>query len=137
MGNYKYKIISPKINGKGTVAFVGLAKNTKKVTIGDTVTILGAKFKIVQIGEKALENRTTVTSVTIGKNVQTIGKQAFAGTKKLTSITIRSKKLKQVGTNALKGIHAKAVLKTPKEKQKEYQKLLKGKGQKKTVKIRS
>ncbi len=137
VGNYKYKIISPKINGKGTVAFVGLAKNTKKVTIGDTVTILGAKFKIVQIGEKALENRTTVTSVTIGKNVQTIGKQAFAGTKKLTSITIRSKKLKQVGTNALKGIHAKAVLKTPKEKQKEYQKLLKGKGQKKTVKVRS
>lgn len=137
VGNYKYRIISPKINGKGTVSFIGLVKNAKKVTIGDTVTILGAKFKIVQIGDRALENRTTLTSVTIGKNVQTIGKQAFAGTRKLTSVTIRSEKLKKVGTNALKGIHAKAVIQVPKEKVKEYQKLLKGKGQKKTVKVRS
>lgn len=137
VGNYKYKIISNKVNGKGTVSFAGLAKNVKKVAIGDTVTILGAKFKIVQIGDKALKNKTAVTSVTIGKNVQSIGKEAFYGTKKLKTITVKSQKLTKVGSKALKNTNAKLKIKVPKAKLKKYKSLLKNKGQKKTVKVHS
>lgn len=135
VGNYKYKIISPKTNGKGTVAFYRLAKNVKTVKISDTVKILGVQFKVVQISDKALKNKTAVTSVTIGKNVQTIGKEAFYGTKKLKTITIKSAKLTKIGSNALKKIYAKAKIKVPKGKATKYKALFKNKGQKKTVKI--
>lgn len=135
VGNYKYKIISPKTNGKGTVAFYRLAKNVSKVSTGDTVTILGVKFKVVQISEKALKNRSSVTSITIGKNVQSIGKEAFYGTKKLKNMTIKSTSLTKVGSNALKNTYAKAKIKVPKGKVTKYKALFKNKGQKKTVKI--
>lgn len=135
VGNYRYKIMSAKTDGKGTVSFAGLEKNVKKVTIGDTVKIMGASFKIVKIEDRALKNRTSITSVTIGKNVHTIGKEAFYKTKSLRTIQIKSTKISKVGTNALKGIHEKAKLKVPKAKLKKYQGLFKNKGQKKTVKI--
>ncbi len=135
VGNYKYKIISAKTNGTGTVSFVGLAKSVSSVTIGDTVTILGAKFKIVQISDKALKNKTGVTSVTIGSNVQTIGKEAFYGMKKLKTLTIKSTKITKVGSNALKGIYSSAKIKVPKSKLSKYKSLFKNKGQKSSVKI--
>lgn len=135
VGNYKYKIISPRTNGQGTVAFTGLAKKTKNVKIGDTVTILGSKFKIVQIGDRALKNQTGIVSVTIGKNVQSIGKEAFFGAKKLQTITIKSQRLTKVGAKALKNIHARAKIKVPASKLSKYKTLLKNKGQKNTVKI--
>lgn len=135
VGNYKYKIISPKTNGQGTVSFYRLAKNVSKVSTGDTVTILGVKFKVVQVSEKALKNKSCVTSVTIGKNVQTIGKEAFYGTKKLKNMTIKSTKITKVGSNALKNTYAKAKIKAPKGRITRYKALFKNKGQKKTVKI--
>lgn len=135
VGNYKYKIISNKTNGKGTVAFHGLAKNVSNVVIGSTVTIKGAKFKITEISAKALRKKTKVTAVTIGKNVTTIGKEAFFGAKKLKTITVKSTKLKSVGKNALKSIYKKAKIKVPKSRLSKYKKMFKGKGQKSSVKI--
>lgn len=135
VGNYKYKIISNKTNRKGTVAFHGLAKNVSNVVIGSTVTIKGAKFKITEISAKALSKKTKVTAVTIGKNVTTIGKEAFFGAKKLKTITVKSTKLKSVGKNALKSIYKKAKIKVPKSRLSKYKKMFKGKGQKSSVKI--
>ncbi len=135
VGNYRYKIISAKTNGKGTVSFYGLARHVESVKIGDTVTILGAKFKVIKIEDRALKNSTAVSSVTVGKNVQTIGKEAFYGAKELKTITVKSTKLTKVGANALKKSYGKLKIKVPKSKLKKYQKLWKGKGQKKTVKV--
>lgn len=135
VGNYKYKIINNAVNGKGTVAFAGLAKSVTKVSVGSTITIKGAKFTIVEISSKALKNKTKVTSVTIGKNIKTIGSEAFSGCKKLKTISISSAKLTKVGSKAFKNIYAKAKIKVPKSKLSKYKKLLKGKGQKSTVKI--
>ncbi|MCI8484628.1 MAG: leucine-rich repeat protein [Lachnospiraceae bacterium] len=135
VGNYKYKIVSNKTNGKGTVSFAGLTKNVKKVTVGDTVKIHGSKFKIVKIEDRALKNKTKVTSVTIGKNVTSIGKESFRGAKNLKNITIKSTKITKVGTKAFQNIHSKAKIKVPKSKLKKYKALMKNKGQKKTVKI--
>lgn len=135
VGNYKYKIIKNKTDGTGTVVFVGLAKSVKKVVIGNTVTIKGAKFKIVQVADRALRNKTKVTTVTLGTNIQKIGKEAFSGMKKVKTITIKSKKLTSVGKNALKNVYKYAKIKVPKTKLAKYKKLFKNKGQKSTVKI--
>ena len=72
----------------------------------------------------------------IGKNVTTIGKQAFANDKKLKNIHVKTAALATVGSKAFKGIHAKAVIKTPGKKKKKYEKLLKKKGLPKTAGIR-
>ena len=72
---------------------------------------------------------------TVRQNIKEIGNKAFSGCKKLQKITIKSKQLKKVGAKAFKGIHKKAKIKVPKAKLKAYKKLLKGKGQAKSVKI--
>ena len=64
-----------------------------------------------------------------------IGKQAFAGAKKLKTITIQSKKLKKVGAKAFRNINGKAKIKVPAKKLQKYRRLLAKKGQKSSVKI--
>ncbi|MCM1295286.1 MAG: leucine-rich repeat protein [Muribaculaceae bacterium] len=117
-----------KVTAIGTNAFKG-NKKLKKVTIGTNVT---------EIGNGAFSKCTALTSVTIPKNVKKIGKQAFYGCKKLKSITIKTTKLKSsnIGSNAFKGINAKAAIKVPKSKKAAYKKLLKSKGVGKNVKYK-
>ena len=141
VGNYKYKITSNLTNGKGTVMLSGLKSNSlkkklKKITVPKTVNISGVNFKVTAIGAKAFSNCTKVKQAVVGSNVTKIGAKAFYKCKKLKKITIKGKKLKSVGKNAFKKIHAKAVIKVPKSKLKGYKKLLKKKGQGKSVKIK-
>ena len=134
-------------------------KKAKKVTIPKTVTINNVKYRVTGIAAKAFKNSKklqtvvipdTVTeigtgsfegckklkSVTIGKNVTSIGKNAFKNCKNLKKITVKSTKLKKVGKGALTGINRKCVIKVPKKQLKSYKRLFKGKGQKKSVKIK-
>lgn len=134
-------------------------KKAKKVTIPKTVTINNVKYQVTGIAAKAFKNSKklqtvvipdTVTeigtgsfegckklkSVTIGKNVTSIGKNAFKNCKNLKKITVKSTKLKKVGKGALTGINRKCVIKVPKKQLKSYKRLFKGKGQKKSVKIK-
>ncbi len=83
----------------------------------------------------AFEDCPKLTKVTLGKNVEKIGKNAFKGCKKLKAITINSSELESVGKNAFKGIYKKAKIKVPKKKLSAYKKLLKNKGQGKKVRI--
>lgn len=158
-GNYYYKVTS---TTDMTAEVVGL-KNTgiKKITINNLVSLGGKNFTVTSIAANAFKGNKKITSVVIKKNVKTIGKNAFAnctklkkvtinstklttinakafyGCKNLKSITIKSKVLKKVGKNAFKGISAKAVIKVPKAKRTAYtNKVLKNKGQAKTVKIK-
>ena len=95
-------------------------------------------FQVTEISKNAFKNNVKLKKVTIGKNVSKIGAGAFSGCKKLKNIKITSTQLtkKSVGKNAFKGIAKKAVIKVPKKKLKSYQKILKGKGQAKSVKIK-
>lgn len=134
-------------------------KKAKKVTIPKTVTINNVKYRMTGIAAKAFKNSKklqsivipdTITeigassfegcknlkSVTIGKNVTSIGKNAFKNCKNLKKITVKSTKLKKVGKGALTGINRKCVIKVPKKQLKSYKRLFKGKGQKKSVKIK-
>ena len=134
-GNLKYKVTKSAYKN-GTVSVYAPAKKTlTSVSIPATVKINGYTFQVTAIGNKAFAKCTKLKSVKIGTKVTTIGKEAFSGCKALTSITISSNVLKAVGSSAFKGISAKAVIKVPAAKLSAYQKLLKGKGQKSSVKI--
>lgn len=136
VGGYKYKMTNASTSGKGMVAVSGVtSKNIKKINVSDTVTVGGKKFKITAISDKAFKSCKKASSAVIGKNVQTIGKQAFMSCSKLNKITVKSTKLKKVGKDALKGINKKAVIKVPPKQLSKYKKLFKGKGQGKQVKI--
>lgn len=63
--------------------------------------------------------------VTVGKNVKTIGEQAFYGCKNLKKITFRGKKVKEIGKNAFRKTNKKLVVKAPKSKLKAYKKMIK------------
>lgn len=131
VGAYKYKVTS-----KSEVAFAGVKKaTTKNVVIAGTVKIGGKVFKVTSIANGALQKKTKVKSVTVGANIKKIGQNAFNGCKNLKTITIKSTKIKTVGKNALNGINSKAKIKVPSKSLKTYQKVFKGKGQGKKVKI--
>ena len=119
VGKATYKILS-----NGTVAYVKTnVKNPTSASVPTTVKISGKSYKVTEISANAFKNKKKLKKVTIGKNVQKIGNNAFSGCKSLKNITIMGKRLKKVGTNAIKGINKKAVIKVPKTKVKAYKKL--------------
>ena len=116
---------------EGCVAYTKAKKNVKgSVTIPAAVTIDGVTYKVTSIAANAFKGNKKITKVTIGKNIEKIGKNAFYGCKKLSSITFKTTKLKasKVGKNAFKGVKAKVTVKMPKNKAKDYKKWLKKKG---------
>jgi len=122
--------------GNGTVTYTAPVKKTaKSVVIPASIKQSGKTYPVTQISANAFKNNKKLTKVTIGKNVKQIGANAFSGCKKLKTITIKSKVLKKAGKKAFKGIDRKARIKVPKAKLAAYKKLLKGKGQAKSVKV--
>ena len=113
------------------VTYLKPRKNVRgKVTIPDDVTIAGYTYKVTGVSAKAFRNKKKVTKITIGKNVRTIGKEAFYGCKKAKTLVIRSTllKKKKVGKKAFGGWHPKAKAKVPAKKLKAYTSLLKARG---------
>ena len=105
------------------------------MTIPATVKISGITYKVTSIDPNAFKGNKKLSKITIGKNITSIGKNAFKNCKNIKTVIIRSKKLKNVGKNSFKGIKSNAKIKVPSGKLKAYEKLLKGKGQGKEVKI--
>lgn len=141
-GNIKYRVTKAanSSGSAGQAQMVGTVNGSAKKTVIPpevTANSTGEKFKVVSIAADAFRNNRRVTEVTIGKNVKTIGKNAFNGCKKLKKIKIKTKELKKVGNNAVKGIHKKAVLTVPSAKWKKYRSLFgKKSGFAKTMKIK-
>ena len=134
-GNLKYKVTRSAYKNGTVSVYAPVKKTLTSASIPVAVKINGYTFQVTAIGNKAFAGCTKLKNVKIGAKVTTIGKEAFSGCKALTSITISSNVLKAVGSSAFKGISAKAVIKVPAAKLSTYQKLLKGKGQKNSVKI--
>ena len=67
----------------------------------------GKSYKVTAIANGAIKNNKNVTSVVIGKNIQTIGKSAFEGNKKLKKITLNGNNVRTIGKNAFKNIKSK------------------------------
>lgn len=133
VGKADYKITDA---AAATVQVASVDKKAASVVIPASVTIGGKAYAVTDIAANAFKNCKKLKSVTIGKNVKSIGAKAFYKCSSLKKITIKSTSLKKVGKAAFKGINAKAKIKVPAKKLKAYKKLLKGKGQKKSVKIK-
>lgn len=138
-----------------TVAYTK-STNSKatSVTIPATVTVNGVTYKVTSIAASAFANNKKITKVTIGKNVTSIGKNAFKKCTKLKTVTVKSTVLKSIGTNAFygdknlktmtikstkltsktvgknafKGTNSKLTIKVPSKKVAAYKKFLKKKG---------
>lgn len=131
-----YKVTGAKVKNPA-ITYVKPKKNVKKVNIPATITVKGIKYQVTAVSKDAFKNNKKVTQVTIDKNVNNIGKNAFYGCKNLKKVIIKTTKLtkKTVGKNAFKGIHKKATIKVPKKKLDVYKKLLKNAGISKSVKV--
>lgn len=149
-GSIKYKV-SKQAKGKtpGQATVIGInGKKASKAKIPATAKAkeTGETFQVVSIAAKAFAGNKSLTAVTIGNSVKTIGKNAFQGCPKLKSVTIgtgaqsisdgafskcpklgklaiKSQKLKKVGKGAVTGIYKKAVFKVSAKKLKAYKKL--------------
>ena len=130
VGKFKYTITGAKADGTGTVAIAGTtySRSDKKfasLTIADTVVIGDVRFKITSVSANAFSRYTMLTSVVIGKNVTSIGSNAFVSCKNLKKMTIKSAKLKSVGAKAFSGTYSKITFVVPRNKAKAYKKLIK------------
>ena len=122
--NVYYKVLDPK--KKTVTAVKGKNKKLTSAVIQSQVTIKGVKCKVVQISDKAFSGYKNLSKVTIGKNVKTIGKQAFKGSSKLKSVTVaKGSVLKIIKSNAFKNTSAKITVKAPGMKTKQKSALLK------------
>ncbi len=118
----QYKVLNVK---KREVSLVGSSnKNIKKLNVRETITLEGKRCKVVSIESNAFENRKNLERVILGKNIISIGKNAFAGCSNLKEVQIKSTKLKSVQKHAFWKINKKAVMRVPKKQQPAYRKLL-------------
>ena len=131
-----YKVTSSRSSSR-TVAFIGNKVKTS-VTIPTTIKIKDATYKVTEISTNAFKNNRKLKKMVIGQNIVKIGKNAFYGCKKLTSITIKSSRLtlKNIGKNAFKNTSPKATVKVPKKQKVLYNQILKKRGLNKKAKVK-
>ena len=91
--------------------------------------------KIAEIVKK-YKNSTNNNQIDVDDFIKVYLISLIYNCKKVTSIVIKTKKLKTVGAKAFTGINKKAVVKLPKTKKKAYKKLLLKNGMKKSVKFK-
>lgn len=128
IGKLKYKVTASSAKKK-TVTCMGFwDKPQQSVKIPETVKINGYTFKVTSIAKNAFAKNKKLKSVTIGKNVASIGQGAFQSCKSLKNIQIKGTSLKTVGKNAFKGLSKKTVAKVPKKQKKSYTSKLKKAG---------
>ncbi len=121
----KYKITKSTTSSKLVTVTGTSKKNIATLSIPATVKYNGMSFKVTAIGKNAFKNKKKLKSVTIGKNVKTIGAAAFLGDKKLAKVKFSGTALKTIGKNAFKSIKKNAVFSAKKSKKSYYNRLLK------------
>lgn len=126
VGNFTYKITKADSTGKGTVLLTGTKnKKIKSIRVPETINIKGTKFRVAGIGKAAFKGCKLASRAVIGKNVTTIGNNAFEACKKLKNIEVKTTSLKKIGKKAFKDIHKKARFTVPQKQLKKYKKLFK------------
>lgn len=121
--NVKYKITKCTTSTK-QLTVTGTSKKLTSLTIPATVKYNGMTFKVAAVNKNAFKNQKQLKSVTIGKNVTSIGANAFGGDSKLAKIKFSGTAIKTIGKNAFKGIKKNAVFSVKKSKKAFYKKLL-------------
>ena len=113
-----------------------IGKDEYKVTVSKTGAAEVAYNKNLNKKAKSKTIKATVKYKGVTYKVTSISPKAFYKNQKLGKIIIKSKTIKKVGNNAVKGIKKKAVIKVQKASLKKYKKLFTKKtGFKKPMKI--
>jgi len=109
----------------------------KNLAIPASVRINGKSFPVTAIKDGACKGLENLESVTIGKNVAKIGKEAFKDCQNVKTFNIRTTKLSgnNVGKDAFM-TGKKATYKCPKGMTGKYKKLIMKKGAKKGSKFK-
>jgi hypothetical protein len=118
------------ITGTDTATVVKEAWVHKNITIPNRISVAEQKYRVTKIAAKAFWKCTSLQSVSIGKNVDAIGKQAFAYCMHLKRLTIKTSGLKKknIGRHAFSGIGTQVVVKVPGKKRAAYKRLLQARG---------
>ena len=112
-----------KITSSSAVQLTKVRTSKKSVVIPDRITISGKKYTVTTIANNAFSGKK-ITKVTIGKNIQKIGRKAFANCKKLKTVIFKSVKLKSVGKQAFYKTNQKVRVKLGRKVVKKYRKML-------------
>ncbi len=110
-------------NTKGNLTALYLTKGVKTVNVPDSVVYSGYTMNVTDIAPFFIRGNKKVKNVTVGKNVTTIGKQAFWNCKKLKKVKIKSTKITSFGRKAFGKDAKDFYVKTPKNSKKNYEKL--------------
>lgn len=89
----------PKDPGKVIVIYVKPVKPKKIIVIPASVTIGGKKYAVTKIAPDAFAGDTTITKVTVGKNVTKIPDGCFSGCVNLKSVTLPDR-VKEIGAKS-------------------------------------
>ena len=95
----------PTKNDPGEAVYVAPKTGAATVVIPDTMMVNGYPCKVTEVANNAFSGNTTITSVSVGKNVTKIGKKAFYKCTSLQKVTL-PKKIKEIGTSAFSGCKA-------------------------------
>ncbi|MCI9378914.1 MAG: leucine-rich repeat protein [Eubacterium sp.] len=114
-GGVQYKVLNASKKTAVAAKIDSKSKNAKSITIKATVTIKGVSCKVTEISTGAFKNAKNLSSVTIGKNVKTIGKNAFNGCTKLSKVTFKGTSVPAIKTGAFKKTKSGMTVKVPKK----------------------
>lgn len=103
--NLTYRILDADAQ---TAVCTGFVKEKKTVEVPDDVEIDGNEFQVTQIANNAFAKSTKLKMVTIGANVEVIGKKAFYQCKKLKTIHIHTDSLQEIKANAFEKMNQAA-----------------------------
>ena len=123
--NVKYKITKSTASSKLVTVTGTSKKKLAALVVPATVKFNGMTFNVTAIDKKAFKNKKQLKNVTVGKNVKSIGAEAFSGDSKLAKIKFSGTALKSIGKNAFKGIKKNATFTVNKSKKAYYKNLLK------------
>lgn len=133
-GNVVYRV-----TGNSTVTATAPAERSiKNLIIPDSIQINGYYFRVNAIAKDSFSGCPNLKTASIGRNVTTIGKNAFKGSKKLGTFALYTTKLtkSKTGANAFKGIKSDCLFKTPSRKAAAYKKLVQAKGAGKKIRVK-
>lgn len=118
--------VTTRTEGKNEVSVIGMNSKKRNVVIPASVDINGVDYKVTAIADKAFKGNYTITKIVIGKNVKSIGRQAFYNCKELRNVIIKTKLLsaRRVKSKAFKKMNATAKVKVPKKKYESYKKFI-------------
>ena len=112
-----------KITSSSAVQLTKVRTSKKSVVIPDAITVSGKKYTVTTIANNACSGKK-ITKVTIGKNIQKIGRKAFANCKKLKTVIFKTVRLKSVGKQAFYKTNQKVRVKLDRKVVKKYRKML-------------